>query len=89
MPVLNLQSPTGNGWQMEDGKFCEEFMLNSSVPNAIIELTRGKCKKGCKTNSCSCKQTLVCTDSCSCNINDNCVNTNHYKLHEIDEEEND
>ena len=27
--------------------------------------------------------------SYSCNINDDCENTNHYKLYESDEEEND
>ena len=78
VPVLNLPSPIGNGLQMEGLKFCEEFILTSSVPDAIVELTRDKCKKG----------NLVCTDSCSCNINDDCENTNHYKLYESDEEEN-
>ena len=83
VPVLNLPSSTGNQLQMEGLKFCEKFMINSSVPNAIAELTRFKCKKGSKTNSSSCKRAnLVCTDSCSCNINDDCKNTNHYKLYE-------
>ena len=90
MPVLNLSSSIGNGLQMEGLKFCEEFMLNSSVPDAIVELTRYRCKKGCKKNSSSCKRAnLVCIDSCSCNINDDCGNTNHYKSYESDEEEND
>ena len=83
VPVLNLPSSIGNQLQMEGLKFCEKFMINSSVPNAIAELTRFKCKKGSKTNSSSCKRAnLVCTDSCSCNINDDCKNTNHYKLYE-------
>ena len=74
---------------MEDGKFCEELMLNQSEPDAIIELKRNKCKKGCKTNSCSCKRAnLVFTGLCSYNINDACENTNHYKLHEGGQEEN-
>ena len=90
MLVLNLPSPIGNGLQMEGLKFCEEFMLNSSAPDAIVEFTRYKCKKGSKTNSSSCKRAnLMCTDSYSCNINDDCENTNHYKLYESDEEEND
>ena len=71
-------------------KFCKEFILNPPVPEAMVEMTRYKCKKGCKTNSSSCKRAnLVCTDSCSCNINDDCENTNHYKLYESGEEEND
>ena len=90
MLVLNLPSPIGNGLQMEGLKFCEEFMLNSSAPDAIVEFTRYKCKKGCKTNSSFCKRAnLVCKDLCSCNINGNCESTNHYKLYESDEEEND
>ena len=90
MLVLNLPSPIGNGLQMEGLKFCEEFMLNSSAPDAIVEFTRYKCKKGSKTNSSSCKcANIMCTDSYSCNINDGCENTNHYKLYESDEEEND
>ena len=72
-------------------EFCEELKVNLSVSDAIVEFTRCKCKtKGCKTNSCSCKcANLVCTGSCSCNINDDCENTNHYKLYESDQEEND
>ena len=90
VPVLNLPSPIENGLQMEGLKFCEEFMLNSSAPDAIIEFTRYKCKKGSKTNSSSCKRAdLMCTDFYSCNINDDCENTSHYKLYENDEEEND
>ena len=90
VPLLNLPSPIGNGLQMEGLKFCEEFMLNSSAPDAIVEFTRYKCKKGSKTNSSSCKRAdLMCTDFYSCNINDDCENTSHYKLYENDEEEND
>ena len=63
---IDQPSPIGNGLQMEGLKLCEEFILNSPVPDAIVELTRYKCKKGCKTNSSSCKRVnLVCTDSCS------------------------
>ena len=65
-------------------------MLNSSAPDAIIEFTRYKCKKGSKKNSSFCKRAnLVCADLYSCNINDDCENTNHCKLYESDEEEND
>ena len=46
MRVLNLPSPSGTGWRMEDRQFYEELILNSSVPDAIVELTRCKCKKG-------------------------------------------
>ena len=75
---------------MEGLKFCEEFLLNSSASDVIVEFTRYKCKKSSKTNSSSGKRAnLMCTDLYSCNINDDCENTNHYKLYKIDEEEND
>ena len=51
VPVLDLPSPIRNRLQVEGLKFCEEFILNSSAPDAIVELTRHKWKKGCKTNS--------------------------------------
>ena len=50
--VLNLPSPIGNGWKMENETFCEEHMLISSLADTNVELTRCKCKKSCKTNSC-------------------------------------
>ena len=88
VPVLNLPSLIENGWHIVDGKFCEELIFHSSVPDSIVELTRCKCKKGCKTNSCSCKRAnLVCTDSCSCNNNDDCENTNYYRSYDSEEEE--
>ena len=89
VPVLNLPLLIGNELQMEGLKFCKEFILNSPVPDAIVELTRYKYKKGCKTNSSSCKRVnLVFTNSCSGNDKDDCENTNHYRLYESDVEEN-
>ena len=83
VPVLNLPSSIGNGLQIEG--FIKFVLLD-----AIVELTRYKWKKGCKKSSSSCKHAnLVYTDLCSCNINDDCENTNYYKLCESDEEEND
>lgn len=48
MPVLRLQSPIINGLQIDSEKFCKELMLNSSVPDAVVQLTRCKCKKAAK-----------------------------------------
>ena len=41
VPVLNLPSPIGNAFQMEGLMFCEEFILNSTVPDPSVfsELT--------------------------------------------------
>ena len=43
--VLDLSSPIGNGWQIEDERFCGELTLNSSVSDAIVKLTRCECKQ--------------------------------------------
>ena len=51
VPALNLPSSVGNGLQVVGLNFCKEFILNSSVTDAIVDLTRYKCKNRCKTNS--------------------------------------
>ena len=53
----------------------QEKMLNEAVPEAIVELVRCKCKKGCKNNFCCCrKANLVCTDACFCHEKEDCEN---------------
>ena len=64
-PMLNLPSPVGNGWCLNNKVLEPEFMINASVPEGKIELISCKCKKGCKNNSCSCRKSqLICTDAC-------------------------
>ena len=42
-------------------------MVKPPVPESSIELVCCKCKKGCKTGTCSCrKSNLECTDVCLC-----------------------
>ena len=65
-PVLQLPSPVEHGWCLVDGELSQEKMLNAPVPDSIIELTRCNCRRGCKSNACSCRrEALLCTDSCS------------------------
>ena len=81
-PLLELPSPLDNGWKRVEGIFEQERMSNAAVPDVIVELTRCNCKKGCKTNICSCfRAKLVCTDACSCDDGYECENL------EIDESE--
>ena len=56
---------------MKGGKFCEELILNSSIPGVSAKSAN-----------------LVCTEMCSCNINEDCENRNHKILYECVEEEN-
>ena len=68
-PLYNLLSPIGNRLQMEGLKFREWFILNSSAPNPIVELTRYKCKRDSKTNLSSCKYAnLVCNIQICVNV---------------------
>ena len=75
-PVLSLPEPVGNGWIENDAGFLSpEYMALSPVPESVLELVQCKCKKGCKTNSCSCRKSkLVCCDACFCKIDDECEN---------------
>ena len=42
-------------------------MVKPPVPESTIELVCCKCKKGCKTEKCSCrKSNIQCTDVCLC-----------------------
>ena len=78
--IFNLLTLLENGWVIENRKICTELMLSSSVPGAIIKLTRFKSKKGRKTTSWSCKQAnLVGTDSCCCNAHEERDNTSYCK----------
>ena len=50
-------------------------MITDAVPDAIIELIRCTCRKGCKTNICCCrKANLACTDACLCEDGEACQN---------------
>jgi hypothetical protein len=53
---MELPSPENNGWYKDAGELRQELMVNASVPDMIVELTRCCCKKGCKTNSSSCRR---------------------------------
>ena len=42
-------------------------MTNKAAPKVILELNVCNCKKGCKSNACSCRRNnSVCTDACKC-----------------------
>ena len=73
--ILNLPSPVGNGWIMENDILKQELMIHDAVPTSVVELVRCQCKKACKTNSCSCKkENLICTEACLCSDFMDCEN---------------
>ena len=89
-PLLRLPSPIENGWKLVDGAIQQERMLNLSVPNVIVELTRCNCKKGCKTQACSCRrENLNCTDSCRCNDADESENVHSFELSSDEDSDDD
>ena len=72
---LELPSPVGNGWSLEDGVLEQELMTEPLAPEVCTELTCCKCKKGFKSNSCSCPQShFLCTDACCCSSFETCEN---------------
>ena len=74
-PLLSLPGPNGNGWIRTEHGLEHDKMLREAVPDAIIELIRCTCKKGCKTNVCCCrKANLTCTDACLCQDGEECQN---------------
>ena len=53
----------------------QELMTEPPAPEVCTELTCCKCKKGCKSNSCSCwRSNLLCTDACHCSSFETCEN---------------
>lgn len=72
---INPPSPTRHGWyERSDGSLAIQFMIQSSAPKDLLELTTCKCSTSqCRSNICSCrKKNLICTDACSCKRNDCC-----------------
>ena len=75
VPLQNLPSPEGNGWQMKDGKLSPVLMTRNPAPRGIIELAKCGCTTSeCKKN-CSCKKSeLPCTEACLCMADEGCCN---------------
>ena len=83
---LELPSPVGSGWSLEDGVLVQELMTEPPVPEVCTELTCCKCKKGCKSNSCSCwRSHFLCTDACHCSSFETCENNDASVFESSDE----
>ena len=68
----NLPAPDDYGWKKEGDIYV--LTMNSPAPQAVINLVRCNCKKGCE-KKCSCKMNnLGCTEICGC-IDYECRNT--------------
>ena len=64
---VNVPSPVGNGWALDDEELKITWMIRPPAPQSLIECVECKCKTGCSTMRCSCKKAdLKCTDLCSC-----------------------
>ena len=76
---MELAGPVGNGWVKSGEILDQEKTVWNAVTEAVVELVRCKCKKGCKTNTFGCKKAgLTCTDACICNKAQECENPNDY-----------
>ena len=55
------------GWSIENGSLEIQWMLLPPAPDNVLNLINCSCKKGCKTNACTCKLNgLQCTELCHC-----------------------
>lgn len=89
-PMLHLPTPIGNGWHLNESILLPEFMIKAPIPESTIELICCKCKKGCRTNACSCrKSSIICTDACACDDFEECENTEMYDHENDDDDDSD
>ena len=80
-PILLLPSPVGNGWlEVADGFPQPKYMVFDSAPSSVCELISCKCKKGCKTNACSCKKANL--NCCGALLYQDCSNNESDELNE-------
>lgn len=65
-------SPTAHGWVEKDGSLQVVWMTQQPAPQQVLAVMYCRCKKGCQSGRCGCKQnSLKCTDLCQCT---DCVN---------------
>jgi hypothetical protein len=75
IPFPVVGDPIDFGWKFDIGQYTPIMTTNQAAPTAILELTKCGCKRGCKSNGCSCRQNkLPCTEMCGCFVHE-CTNT--------------
>ena len=81
-PMLNLPSPDGHGWELEQGTLVPVQMTEDAAPKTILEFAYCGQTCSCTTRRCSCKKLgLSCTDVCRCDP-EVCSNRVEYELEE-------
>lgn len=71
----SLPSPVEYGWQLlsDDGPYIAIRSSDPPAPEAVMNLIKCGCKKGC-TGLCSCRSNSIpCTELCGC-VNYQCDN---------------
>ena len=82
--VFSAPNITQHGWVVKDGKVGIKWMDLAPAPDMIMAFINCFCKKGCKTNRCSCKNAqMSCSELCKCS---SCENGD---LEEICDDDND
>jgi hypothetical protein len=71
-----LPSPATMGWKMEDGKLSPKLVSLAPIPESCKDIVSCGCKRGCKSQSCTCKKgKLTCSGACECaNSGNICMN---------------
>ena len=64
------------GYEIRNGKMLPIRQTKEAAPANLLKIVRCSCKKGCKTNSCTCrKHGLHCTNSCKECCGSSCSNS--------------
>ena len=83
---MDVQRPSSNGWEIEDGYLDIMWMTCNPAPEEVLELVSCSCKD-CD-NSCPCATLeFVCTDACKCITCVNCEEIADYVEDEEDDDE--
>ena len=71
--LINQLNPLSNGYYIENDTLTPLKSITPMAPKELIEMNFCKCKTGCSTGRCSCRQRgFSCTDICRCG--DDCEN---------------
>ena len=62
---LQIRSPIGHGWSLEEGRLIVNWMSGEPAPMAVLELLSCQRKRRCQLSNCTCLSNgLQCTDLC-------------------------
>lgn len=83
IPMQQLPSPIGNGWDFAENLMKPVLMTKDAAPQGLAELVMCKCNKSaCNSSSrCMCRvNEMPCTEACGCMGDESCQNPHTTEL---------